>query len=88
MYNYIFITMQPRSPHYEICTSSQLIKILDQARQSAKRTAGKSKLLTKVRSSLFTSTYKMVKNKDLTSSLLRGTLNQRFRRSTVKEDCF
>jgi len=39
-------------------------------------------------SSLFMSTYKMVKNKDLTSSLLSGTFNQRFRCSTVKEDCF
>jgi len=39
-------------------------------------------------SSLFMSTYKMVKNKDLTSSLSNGTSNQRFRCSTVKEDCF
>ena len=30
----------------------------------------------------------MVKNKDLASSLSNGTLNQGFRRSNVKEDCF
>jgi len=93
IYNYIFITMQPRSSNYEICISSQLIKIgVKPGRRTAgkpsRNTAGNFMLLPKVRPSLFIYPYKTVKNKDLTPSLLSGTLNQGFKRFTVKEDCF